>query len=154
MIDFRPLETTREDRAMEYHEKVQKQWEATGRRLAEIVGRDPSTLSMFSDDTTRTISEERTIIDQVLNAMRTKDMGRWSTNPRIGDLYAQPEKPRLTNFETIRNPDSVTNAPGERPTDFLRSKYFRKRVKELRSYIEKIRPFNVESDGQIGRAHV
>jgi hypothetical protein len=143
------MDYTREQHAMEYHQRIQKQWAATGRQLSAITGRDPSTLSMFSDDTTRTISEERFLIDQVLGSMVTKELGVWQALSRIGDIYAQPDKPRLTNFETIRNPELVTGAEGERPADFLRSKYYKKRVKELRSYIEKIRPFNTESDGLI-----
>jgi hypothetical protein len=104
---------------------------------------------MFSDDTNRTVSEERFLLDQVLNSMVTKELGVWFPLARIGGLYAQQEKPRLTNFETIRNPEPATGVPGERSADFFTSKYYRKRVKELRGYIEKIRPFNAESDGLI-----
>jgi hypothetical protein len=98
--------------------------------------------AMLSEDYFRQMNEERFLVYQVLNAMTTKDMANWSVQPRIGDIYAQKEKPRLTNFETIRNPDVPANASGQH-AGFFQSKYFKKRVKQLRSYIEKIRPFDV-----------
>ncbi|OHT10583.1 hypothetical protein TRFO_20081 [Tritrichomonas foetus] len=150
LVEYKPLESTREERAMKYHEQVQKQWEATGKRLAKITGRDPTTLSMFSEDDFRRMNEERFLISQVVSSLVTKDQGAWSPLPRIGDLYAQRERPNFERFEVIRNPDEHhqnQDVPGQRPSNWFKSKYYRKRAKQLRSFIEKIKPFEPDTEG-------
>ena len=148
LLEYKPLEATRLDRAMEYHVKMQRLWEANGKRLAEITGRDPSTLSMFSEDEFRRKNEERYIISQVVSSIATKDKGAWSPLPRIGDLYAQREKVSdFKNFELVRNPEEQENVPGARPTNWFQSKYYKKRVKQLRSFIDKIKPHEPEFEG-------
>lgn len=148
LLEYKPLEATRLDRAMDYHVKMQKLWEANGKRLAQITGRDPSTLSMFSEDEFRRKNEERYIISQVVNSIATKDKGAWSPLPKIGDLYAQREKVSdFKNFELVRNPEEQENVPGARPTNWFHSKYYKKRVKQLRSFIDKIKPYEPEFEG-------
>jgi hypothetical protein len=145
LLDYRPLDATREERSMNYQEKTRRKWEAIGQNLGKATGRDPQTLSMFSDTMYRRTNEERFLIDQVDEALA--DKGIWNLIPRIGDLYAQNLKPPLKLFEMIRNPSERSNVVGERPTNFLQSKYYKKRVKQLRSHIEKIRPFASEGAG-------
>ncbi|OHT15849.1 hypothetical protein TRFO_13666 [Tritrichomonas foetus] len=147
--DFKPLESTRLERAMKYHLEVQKRWEAQGKALAERTGRDPSTLSMFSDDQFRHVNEERELISQVVFAIASKDMGVWKPLARIGDIYAQRERPRTDPLELIRNPDEKDNVNGSRPTNFFHSKYYKKRVKQLRSFIEKLKPFEPDYEGLV-----
>jgi hypothetical protein len=56
----------------------------------------------------------------------------------------------VKNFETIRNPEFREAAvEGERPTNFFASKYYKKRVKQLRSLLEKVRPFDPKTEGLI-----
>ena len=151
--DFKPLEATREQRAMAFHEHVQKYWQMQGERLAKLTGRDPSTLSMFSEDEFVRKNEERYLISQVAFALASKDMGTWSPLPRIGDLYAQRELPpkRLKNFELIRNPDQHESAhvEGQRPTSFFQSKYYKKRVKQLQSHIDRLKPHDPDYEGLV-----
>lgn len=125
---------------MKYHEEITKKWDETAKRLAAKVGRDPSTLSMFSDEDYRRKNEERYIISQVVHQLGTKEPGVWAQLARIGDLYAQPEKPNFKKFMMIRDPEERQDVPGARPNDFFHSKYYLKRVKQLKSYIEKIKP--------------
>ena len=148
-MDYRPNEATREERAMKLHEQTLKQWEETSKRIAKKVGRDPTTLSMNSEDTFRRQNEERFLISQVINALAQKDTGVWNMNPRIGDLYAQISKPNLAAFETIGNPELPDKVEGQRPTDWFHSKYYKKMVKQLRGHIEKIRPFDPDFNGLI-----
>jgi hypothetical protein len=153
MLEYRPLNAVREQRAMEYHEQVQRDWEATGCRLAKMTGRDPSALAMFGDDNFRRIAEERFLIDQVLNVLPKKAEGIWDIAPRIGDLYAQRDKVTLSRFETIRNPGLSPDAGALRSSSFFASKYYRKRVRQLRGAIEKIRPYNSNCEGLIVIGH-
>jgi hypothetical protein len=83
LLAYRPLDSTREERAMKYHKRIQREWAATGRHLSDVTGRDPSTLSMFSDDSARTVSEERSLVDHAANGMCKEDLGVWRTIPRI-----------------------------------------------------------------------
>ena len=151
--EYKPLEATREARAMEYHEKVQRMWEANAQHLAKVTGRDPTTLAMFSEDDFVRANQERFLISQVAFALANKDMGTWSPLPRIGDLYAQRETPqrRLKNYELIRNPDQheQEHVDGQRPTSFFASKYYKKRVKQLRSHIEKLKPHEPSFEGLV-----
>ena len=147
LAEYKPLESTREARAMKYHEDVQRQWQRTGARLAKLTGRDPSTLSMFSEDDFRRTNEERFLIAQVVNTLAKKEQGVWNPLPRIGDLFAQIERPNLERFEVIRNPQQEKGVAGARPTSFFSSKYYKKRVKQLRAFIEKIKPFEPDTDG-------
>jgi hypothetical protein len=125
LVDYRPLDATREERALQYQIKMHEQWEETGRRLGKMVGRHPQTLAMFSDDIARRTAEERFLIDQVHHALAEKDSGIWGPMPRIGDLYAQRAPLRLKNFETIRNPDEQKGLISERPMNFFQSKYYK-----------------------------
>lgn len=138
--EYNLLDPTKQDRMMKYHEEITKKWEETGKKLAEKVGRDPSTLSMFSDEDYRRKNEERYIISQVVNQLGTKEPGIWKPLARIGDLYAQPENLTYKKFTMIRNPEQREDVPGVRPNDFFHSRYYLKRVKQLRSFIEKIKP--------------
>lgn len=141
LVEFRPNEKTREENAMRLHEETQKKWDQIANNLAKKVGRDPTTLAMNSDDMFRRTNEERFLIAQVINALSTKDAGVWKLNPRIGDLYAQVEKPNLANFETIGNPETFETAQGTRPFSWFSSPYYKKLSKQLKSHIEKIKPF-------------
>ncbi|EAX99247.1 hypothetical protein TVAG_296320 [Trichomonas vaginalis G3] len=141
LVEFRPHEKTREENAMKLHEETQKKWDQIANNLAKKIGRDPTTLAMNSDDMFRRTNEERFLIAQVINALSTKDAGVWKLNPRIGDLYAQVEKPNLANFESIGNPESVDAAKGARPFSWFSSPYYKKLSKQLKSHIEKIKPF-------------
>ena len=147
LIDYRPMENSREERAMKLHEQTQELWDKTAKKLGQIVGRDPSTLAMNGDNSFRKINEERYLISQVVHALSTKDTGVWTPNPRIGDLYAQQEKPNLASFEAIGGTGEEESKDGERPTNWFQSKYYKKRVKQLHSYIEKIKPFNPVFNG-------
>ncbi|KAH0793350.1 MYCBP-associated protein-like [Histomonas meleagridis] len=147
--EYKPFEATREERAMKYHEKVQKHWKEQAQRLAELTNRDPSTLSMFSDEKFRRVNEERALISQVVNILSTKDSGVWKPIPRIGDLFAQPEKPHPVTYEAIGDPTIMEDVPGSRPTDFFKSKYYKKRVKQLKSFLGKIKPHNPDFNGLI-----
>jgi hypothetical protein len=146
--EYRPIEASREEHAMRYHEQMTRKWAAQAEHLSQLTGRPPEALAMFGEDHFRRMNEERFLIEQVLGPMTTKDMANWSIQPRIGDLYAQKERPRLTKFESIRNPEVPENAFGQH-AGFFQSKYYRKRVKELRSFIEKIRPFEVDGEGLV-----
>jgi hypothetical protein len=145
MLEYRPMNALREQHAMEHREQVQAQWEATGRQLASITGRDPSSLAMFSDNDFRYKNEERFLIDQVLNVLPKRAEGIWDVAARIGDLYAQREKVPLSRFESIRGDGHESN--------FFASKYYRKRVKQLRAAIEKIRPYDPPRDGLVVVGH-
>ena len=145
--DYKPLEKTREERAMEYHLQVQKQWEQQGKKLGKLTGRDPSTLSMFSDDEFRHQSEEKELISRVVFAIASKDIGIWKPLAKINDIYAQRETPKMDPIEIIRNPDEHENVPGQRPTNFFKSKYYKKRVKQLKGLISKLKPFEPDYEG-------
>lgn len=145
--EFKPLEATRYDRALDYHNRVQKQWEAQAKYLAKITGRDPSTLSMFSDDDYRRANEERELITRVVHSLANKELGVWKPLARIGDIYAQPDKTTLDPIDIIRNPEEKDGVPGSRPTSFFKSKYYKKRVKQLKQFIDKVRPFEPEYEG-------
>jgi hypothetical protein len=148
LLEYRPLDATKEEHAMTYHRQVEAGWKKQAANLSKITNREPNHLVMFSEDAARQISEERALIYRVTNAMAKKDLGIWTPIPQIGDIYAQRERPKMTNFETIRNP-TFAEAPPEQPSGFLNSKYYKKRVKELRSFIEKIRPFEPDARGLV-----
>jgi hypothetical protein len=147
LLEYRPLDATREDRSMRFQEEMQKRWGAIAGRLGHVLGRDPQTLSMFSDQAYRHANEERFLIYQVDTALA--DRGIWNPVPRIGDIYAQLPRPELKKFASIRDPFARRNLPGERPSTFFDSKYYKKRLKQLRSHIEKIRPFDPNPDGLV-----
>jgi hypothetical protein len=108
---------------------------------------------MFGDDTFRRINEERFLIYQVINALPNKFLGPWIPPARIGDLYAQREKISISRFETIRNPEAPTTSSGQRPSTFFASKYYRKRLKQLKGPIERIRPFEPTGEGLMVVGH-
>jgi hypothetical protein len=149
LVEYRSLEGVREQHAMQYQRRVHSQWKSTGHRLGDLLGRDPQTLLMFSDDTARHISEERSLIYTAQHCLADKDLGIWEPIARIGDIYAQRIVSRFKNFETVRDPEYRTGVKGERPGTFFESKYYKKRVKQLRSFIEKVRPFDPNADGLI-----
>lgn len=145
IIDFSPNQMGKEERIMKAHKETVKQWSETANFLANKTGRDQSLLVMNSDDLFRRISEQKFLISQVVHHLATKDTGTWTPNPCIGDLYAQAEKTNLSKFESI----GVTGISDttKRPCSWFDSKYFKKRIKQLRSYIEKIKPFEPDFSG-------
>jgi hypothetical protein len=102
---------------------------------------------MFGDDTFRRINEERFLIYQVMTALPKRDLGPWVPPARIGDLSAQPEKISVSRFETIRNPDAPATSSGAAASRFFASKYYRKRLRQFKGPIERIRPFDPMGDG-------
>ena len=168
---YKPLEGVREQHAMEYHEHIQSVWNQISQELALKVGRDPSTLAMNSEDDFRRANELRNLIASAVNTVTNKDIGPWAPLARIGDLYAQPEfskervpdrgsktktkddKPRERRFMQIGNPEKPTEVAGQRPVSFFESKYLRKREKELKQFIDRVRPFEPDFSGLVVVGH-
>jgi hypothetical protein len=135
--------SSKDERAMGFHQRVENGWEFQADRLSRLTGRDPRHLTMFGDDAFRQVNEERSLIFRVTNTLPIQNLGIWTPPSQIGDLYAQREHPPLADFETIRNPLSPVSAR------FLRSDYYKKRARELRPSIEKIRSFEPHAAGLI-----